>query len=215
MEPSKLERIRTTDDCDERMRLVCTENGPIEAMVEPNYVQSIRWVKAAKHDDEARQLVARAANEVQLEPGEAVLVHQTKPDRAESILADGFGDPLEYVHNDLYHVPGSVRYGRVFLWPHDVHFGTSVLDRGGAAVICRVEIEEVLLSAYGSYSALRTLERYERSVEWNDHLDKIPPEEYNEYHVFPYRDYLRWVEAGGGEWPLDSLYPYSLKQDAN
>ncbi|ADD03979.1 uncharacterized protein Nmag_0391 [Natrialba magadii ATCC 43099] len=210
MEHSKLEQIRNTDDNLRRLAEVCAENGPVEAMADPSHVQPVEWVEAQSHNDDARKLVAREASEVEVELGEAVLVHQTKPNRAESILKDGFGDPLEHVHSDLYHVPGSVRYGCVFLWPHSNHFGTSFLDRGGAAIICRIRIEDVQVSAYGSYSALCHQEKYDRYEKLNEHLDRIPPEEYNKYHVYPYRDYLKWIEDGNGEWPADSLYPYVM-----
>ncbi|MXV63512.1 hypothetical protein GS429_15900 [Natronorubrum sp. JWXQ-INN-674] len=210
MDAHELERISSTDDPYERMGHVFTEGGPIEAMAKRSAINPLYWIEAEPRSDEDKTRLMREAEQVELEPGEAVLVHESNPRRAESIVEQGFDDPFDHAGDDLYHIPGSVRYGRVFLWPHVDMFGAH--DINGAAVICRARIDNVLVSSYASHSALTPEDRYERSVQGGYHYDKIPPEEYNELHVFEYSDYLRWIEeGGGGDWSADSLFPYVLE----
>lgn len=197
MEKRELEEIRSIEDREARMTEVFTDNGPVEAMAGRGSVEPITSLPIESREQEVQQRLLNRAEEIPLEAGQAVLFHETHEKRADSIVSEGFGDPFDYIADDNYHTPGTVRRGKVFLWPHSDSIG--VHDINGIAVLCRVEIDEVLVSSYLSFSALASEELYESKREMGFHHDRMPPVEYNEYHVFSYREYLRWISSGGSD----------------
>lgn len=140
--------------------------------------------------------------------GRQVFAHETNPAWGEAILNNGFEDPFDYDAEDSYHVPGSVRYGKAFFWPHSVGIGKN--DREGAVVIAVADLSEVLVSTYESFSALVSQERYARlpSVFQSE---RILPPEYEENHVFGYLEYLDWLESDSrinDGHTISTLFPY-------
>lgn len=209
MDKRELEKIRSTEDRDTRMREVFTDNGPVEAIAERNAIEPLVSLPIESRNQEVQQELLDSAEEILLESGEAVLFHETHENRAESIVSEGFGDPFNFIAEDSYHTPGTVRRGKVFLWPYVNYIG--VHDINGIAILCRVNIDEVLVSSYQSFSALVSEERYKRKREQGFHHDKMPPEEYDKYHVFSYREYLQWVSDGGPEGHSEgALLPFNL-----
>lgn len=203
----ELEEITELDSAKERLDYIFSTNQRIEAFASRSAVEPREVVETEGHDrDKARRIVEERASNMTLEKGKSVLAHETRPDWAQNIISEGFSDPFEYNAEDQYHVPESVRYGKVFFWPHVI--GVSGHDRSGAVVLCIVDIGKVYVSTYSSFSALASHDFYE-SLDYKS--NKILPKEYNQYHVFAYEDYIEWLESnseGEGQATLENLLPY-------
>lgn len=213
--PSQIEGVDNSDSQSERLSVIFTRSSPVEAMVAPHNLSPECMTEAgpvgvfgAEYTDQERENILSTAEGIQLDAGEAVFAHETTTERAQGILESGFGNPFEHGGQDAYHIPGSIREGNVFLWPHVSHVGR--IDRGGAIVLCTAPIADALVSTYGAYAAIN---RDNRGTMYTK--DRIDIDEYESQYVFEYSTYLDWLESTSGDDipSVDTLLPYRPARD--
>lgn len=206
-----LENIREGDSVQERLQYIFSYNQRVEAFTPLDAVETREWLDTEDLSREAvRELVDSVASSIDLDKGEAVLAHETTPTLADKLMKEGFTDPFEYSAEDIYHIPGSNRYGKAFFWPHLPNIGHH--DKDGALILCVGEIEATSISTYASEKAVEPPEYYE-SLDWD--YDRILPDEYDQYHVFQYREYVRWLETDPdieGRTDITNILPYCLDE---
>jgi len=212
MDRTELEKVREASEIEERISLLHEYGNCIETMVSRSHISPIRWFETPRSNggvqSDSVEPVERFIDNLSLEAGEAILLHETYPERAKNIVGEGFGDPYNWSGEDNYHIPETIRHKKVFCWPYLFRLGTC--DIRGATVVCKANIEGVHVSTYGSFGSLQNTEQYKEFEEQGFAHDVIPPKEYDRYHVFTYEEYLDWLEdKQEGPYCSEHILPYN------
>lgn len=208
--PTQIQQVDAAETRRERLSAVFSSPTGVEAMVEPERVTpellielGTTGVFGAEYTNNERQEILSRADELQLAVGEAVLAHETTESRGKAILDSGFGDPFQHGGQDTYHIPNSIRYGKVFLWPHVSDLGN--LDRGGTILLCTVPLSNTLVSTYDAYASI-----YRDDSRAAYRRNRISVEEYESKYVFEYQTYLDWLHYASNDKNarVESLLPF-------